>query len=62
MAVPAEVDNAVLRHLPVIPAHPDTVHDRLHITAISKYIFKEERGVIRYDPGMVMLSCTTTKF
>lgn len=35
MAVPAEVDNAVLRHLPVIPAHPDTVHDRLHITAIT---------------------------
>ena len=37
-AVPAAVaDNAVLHHHPVIPAHPDTAQDRLHITAHSEY-------------------------
>jgi len=46
-AVPAAVaDNAVLHHHPVIPAHPDTAQDRLHITAHT-VAAGTEVGVVR---------------
>jgi len=56
-AVPAAVaDNAVLHHHPVIPAHPDTAQDRLHITAHT-VAAGTEVGVVR--PIMEVETITT---